>query len=118
MEETIQVGKPVTGMELIGRETEISLLLQLLSSGQSVVLIAPRRFGKTSVVLETLNRLKSQRKFTAYIDIFSTPTMQYMAEEITAKMLSNKKLDQAFYGFKKSVKNIFKNGTTPSRINK
>ena len=57
-----QVGKPVTGKELVGRENEISLLMEYLQMGQSVVLVAPRRFGKTSLVLEALTRLKDAHK--------------------------------------------------------
>ena len=50
-------GRPVTGAELVGRETEINEIIRTLNAGQSVVLIAPRRFGKTSVMLEVLDRL-------------------------------------------------------------
>jgi len=44
-------GKPVTGRQLIGREDIIRQVSQLTLNGQSVVLVAPRRFGKTSVIL-------------------------------------------------------------------
>jgi len=43
----MQVGKPLTGKEFIGRQKEAREIIQYLSMGQSVVLIAPRRFGKT-----------------------------------------------------------------------
>jgi hypothetical protein len=42
----MQVGKPLTGKEFIGRQKEAREIIQYLSMGQSVVLIAPRRFGK------------------------------------------------------------------------
>lgn len=36
-----QAGKPVKGKNFIGREKEISLLMEYMKMGQSVVLIAP-----------------------------------------------------------------------------
>ena len=52
--ENFQVGKPVTGKDFIGREEELKLMLQLLSQGQSIMLIDQRRYGKTSLVHEVL----------------------------------------------------------------
>ena len=43
-----QVGKPVYGNQLIGRNKELQLLKQLILAGQSIVIIVPRRMGKTS----------------------------------------------------------------------
>jgi hypothetical protein len=40
----VQAGKPASGHNFIGREQEVKIISQLLSMGQSVVLIAPRRF--------------------------------------------------------------------------
>ena len=59
MKSLFQAGRPVLGEKLIGREEILEKIIRLLISGQSVVLIAPRRFGKTSVVLEVLNRIKA-----------------------------------------------------------
>ena len=56
METLLQVGKPVYGNDMIGREEEIKLVEQLALHGQSVVLIATGRFGKTSILLEILGR--------------------------------------------------------------
>ena len=52
---SFQEGKPVTGNRLVGREEIIDQVLHLALSGQSVVLIAPRHFGKTSILLEVIN---------------------------------------------------------------
>lgn len=43
-----QVGKPVYGNNLIGCEKEIRLIKELIVAGQSIVIIAPCRMGKTS----------------------------------------------------------------------
>ncbi|MEP7171265.1 MAG: ATP-binding protein, partial [Bacteroidota bacterium] len=107
--ENIQVGKPVTGKDFIGREEELKLMLQLLSQGQSIVLIAPRRYGKTSLVTEALRRLDNKGFYTSYIDLFSNPTMDGLAADITQEVLSNKRLDKAFSIFMKNIKELVKN---------
>ncbi len=98
----------VTGSHLAGREDIIQQVLQLALGGQSVVLIAPRRFGKTSVLLEVLERLKQCDVFQAYVDFFSTPTKRILAEKITESVLTNKKLGSAFYKFKNNIKELLK----------
>jgi AAA+ ATPase superfamily predicted ATPase len=101
-------GKPVTGDQLIGRNSILDQIEKLVLSGQSVVLIAPRRYGKSSILLETLNRLKTKNVYRGYIDIFSTPTKRILSEKITETVLSNKKLDIAFHKMKTNIKEILK----------
>jgi len=48
----IQVSKPLTVSNLIGREQEILELAQFVNMGQSVALITPIRDSKTSILLE------------------------------------------------------------------
>jgi uncharacterized protein len=57
MEDVSQVGKPVFGDEFIGRENEIKQLINLVKSGQSIVILAPRRYGKTSLMNKVLESL-------------------------------------------------------------
>ena len=108
MKSLFQAGRPVVGEKLIGREQAIKQIISFLVGGQSVVLMAPRRFGKTSILLEVLNRVKSQGLFTAYIDIFATPTKRILAEQITESVLANRKLDKVFANFRKSISSILK----------
>ncbi len=107
--EKFQVGKPVTGKDFIGRDEELKLTMQLLIQGQSIVLIAPRRYGKTSLVNEALRRLDNKGFYTMYVDLFSNPTMDGLAADITQQVLSNKKLDRAFVNFTKNLKEMVKN---------
>jgi hypothetical protein len=100
---SIQVGKPVTGRDLIGRDEEITTILHLLKSGQSVVVIAPRRFGKTSLMFEVLRKIKQEKWFTCYVDLFSVPTLLALAERITESVLSNSRLSNLFRKFKDDV---------------
>lgn len=105
----LQAGKPVIGKDLIGREKEADLIKELLLQGQSVVLIAPRRFGKTSLALEVLSRLKKEGHFTAYLDLFAIPDIRHLSEQITTKVLSNKKLDKLFRDLRKNLGQLVKN---------
>jgi len=100
---TFPAGKPVTGKDLVGREEIVRQILTYVTHGENVVLIAPRRFGKTSVLLETLNRIQTEDYFKIYIDLFTTPTKRFFAERITEEVLSNKRLDAIFHRFKQNV---------------
>ena len=104
-----QVGKPVTGLNFIGRRTEIEQLKQYLLMGQSVVLIAPRRFGKTSLVLETIRQIKREGYYTAVVDIFSNPTLELFSKAIVSEVLENHKLKNAFVRSKKSALDMIRN---------
>ncbi|MCD6565764.1 MAG: ATP-binding protein [Bacteroidales bacterium] len=104
-----QVGKPVTGRDFIGREKELALLMEYMKMGQSVVLIAPRRFGKTSLVLEVLNRLKKQKYYTAFVDVFTNPILDLLSSEITEEVLKNHKLHKQFIAAKNSATALIQN---------
>jgi hypothetical protein len=62
------VGAPAEGIHLLGRELEIAKLARLVDDGKSVLLVAPRRSGKTSV-LRCLETALSARYRTAYVDL-------------------------------------------------
>lgn len=83
-------GRPVTGKHLVGREREVKNIMSLMRNGQSVMLSAPRRMGKTSILLEVLQRLKRQGWFVGNVDIFSAPTLVDLAELIVKTTLENR----------------------------
>ena len=105
----IQVGKPVTGSNLIGRDKDLSLIKELLVAGQSVVLIAPRRMGKTSVLTELLLQLKEEGFFTVSTDVFASPDILSLSKRITESVLANRKLDTVFRTALTSFAEAFKN---------
>lgn len=84
-------GVPVQGDGMVGREKEVQMLYELLKDGQSVIIASPRRFGKTSLILEVLKRLKKEEIFTADLDLFSVSSKRELAEQIVDKVLLNKK---------------------------
>jgi hypothetical protein len=105
----IQAGKPATGIHFVGREEELKIIARLLSMGQSVVLVAPRRFGKTSLVLELLRKLKTVDRYTAYVDVFASPTLELLSAQIVEAVLRNHKLDRFFTKSRKSAMAMIKN---------
>lgn len=105
----LKVGKPVTGADLIGREKEIREIINTLRSGQSVVLIAPRRFGKTSIMMEVQHRLSEEKYFTGSIDLFTIPDLGQLAYEITGQVLKNRKFEEAFVKLKTNLGEILTN---------
>lgn len=104
-----QVGKPVSGKDFVGREKELAILMEYIKMGQSVVLVAPRRFGKTSLVLEALNRLSEEGFYTAYIDVFTNPGIDMLSATITQEVLKNHKLNQQFARAKSSAVQMLRN---------
>lgn len=56
-----------------GRKQESEELLQLITGGNNVVLKAPRRLGKSSLIMHVLSQKQIQKHYnTFYVDILST----------------------------------------------
>lgn len=111
----INAGKPVTGKSFLGRNKEIDLILNMVESGQSVVIIAPRRYGKTSLVLEVLRRLNPDF-YKAFVDLFATPNMEELSLAITNAVLENQKLDKLFTKLKNSAISMIQNAKIKAAI--
>ncbi len=82
-------GKPVVGKDLIDRKEIISEIIYNVKGGQSVILASPRRYGKSSVILESLNRLKREGYLVGYIDLFEKTSLTEIAEGLVEAVLSN-----------------------------
>ncbi len=100
MKQLFPAGKPVSGNMLIGRKTLLTELTQILAIGQSIVLIAPRRYGKTSIALEILNQFKTKDWFISEIDIFNITDKQNFSEKIIESCLKNNPISIASYWHK------------------
>ncbi|MCP4753873.1 MAG: ATP-binding protein [Proteobacteria bacterium] len=64
----IIVGNVVTGGDFFGREKDIAKFIELLRNGSHVLLVGQRRLGKTSLMLETADRLREEA-ICLYVDI-------------------------------------------------
>jgi len=98
-----------TNEDFCNRTKEISDLLNYAKNGQNVVLLSPRRMGKSSLTLRVLKELKQEGYLTVYIDLlpvssekeFITKLATNIAKEI-GRDVSDKTMRQRFEGlFKK-----------------
>jgi uncharacterized protein len=75
-------GAVVAGEDFADREGELAQLVRALRGGEDVCLIAPRRYGKTSLVLRAVAKARAGGVGVAYLDLFRTPTKERLAEEL------------------------------------
>lgn len=109
IEKQFPAGVPVMGDDLVGREKEVKTLLDTLKNGQSVLLVAPRRMGKTSLALEVLKRLRKTGHFVADVDLFKVISKREFAEKIVNSALENKKIPNFVNKLKKGLGFVLKN---------
>jgi len=65
-----EVGNWVSGDKFWGREVEIQSFTELIDEGANILLTAPRRTGKTSLMREVARRLEERGRDTAiYVDL-------------------------------------------------
>lgn len=102
-------GVPVIGKNMIGRENEKKQIKRLLINGQSVILYAPRRMGKTSLALTILDELKKEGYFVGQTDIFQMPTLRILCQRIIETTLNNKKLEKLIKALNETISQAFKN---------
>lgn len=57
-ENPFRYGQVVTEEHFTNRTEEIKVVSEAIASGQSIILISPRRYGKTSLVINTLKKIK------------------------------------------------------------
>lgn len=92
MDNPFRYGELVSGEYFTNRSEELAELEQDLRSGQNVVVMSPRRFGKTSLILTVIDRLRKQGVLVAYLDLFGTPTkasfVQALARALYSGLLS------------------------------
>jgi AAA+ ATPase superfamily predicted ATPase len=66
------------------RSREIAELTSDIRNGQDVVLFAPRRFGKTSLLWRVEQELVTSDVLVAGVDLLRTPTREKLAEKLAA----------------------------------
>jgi hypothetical protein len=68
------------------RDSEVNELATDALNGQDVVVFAPRRFGKTSLVHRTAQRLTTQKALVAEVDLWVTPTKEKLAARLAREI--------------------------------
>ena len=82
MDNPFQVTKPVAPAEVIDRETESSQLAALAREGNNARLVAPRRYGKTSLLKRAQSDLEQSGWVTIYVDLLGIITLEDFAARI------------------------------------
>ncbi|MCK5087092.1 MAG: ATP-binding protein [Melioribacteraceae bacterium] len=87
-------GKIVKGKQFFNRKKEIAELISDINNHQNIILYAPRRYGKTSLVLKTFEELKKkQNKFIGlYIDFYQVNSIEKFITIMSNEYAANSKL--------------------------
>jgi hypothetical protein len=75
-------GHIATGEHFTDRARELHTLVADLSAGQSVVIISPRRYGKTSLALQAREQLEHEQVLVAYADLFRATSKRRLIDEL------------------------------------
>ncbi|MBW2265973.1 MAG: ATP-binding protein [Deltaproteobacteria bacterium] len=73
-------GEVVTGEHFTNRINEIKRLTLELGGGNNIFLISPRRYGKTSLIMNVLGHLKTEGFLTFYLDLYKVASLRELLE--------------------------------------
>src|SRR5436190_16790964 len=68
------------------RDAEVAELSTDAMNGQDVVIFAPRRYGKTSLVHRVAQRLTRRRALVAEVNLWFTPTKEKLAGRLAKQI--------------------------------
>jgi len=77
MDNPFVYGEVIPGDAFVDRETELDRLVADLGNGQKVFLISPRRYGKSSLIRQTLDALR--RRSALAVDVTVSSYSSYLA---------------------------------------
>ena len=87
MENPFEYQRIVVGKTFVDREQEIEILTKALLSGENMLLYSPRRLGKSSLLQETLLRIKDKRT-AIYVDLWECLTEAEIAEKLATGIIN------------------------------
>ena len=82
-------GDLVTDESFTDRQDELKQLKSDIVNGQNVALIAPRRYGKSSLVRAALSDLIGQGVLVVEVDLMATPTKERLAGKLAKSIDSD-----------------------------
>ena len=89
----LPVGNPAIGEDFIDREKEIAQILSALEK-DNVLLIAPRRFGKTSIMRRLEKELLNRGEISIFLEVEDVSSPQRFLSEIIMALVDNEKIRQ------------------------
>ncbi|MDR2848687.1 MAG: ATP-binding protein [Bacteroidales bacterium] len=103
-------GTVARGDNFYDRKVECTRIVQTLSGGNNLVLYAPRRFGKTSLVFKAIEQLERQGFICIYFDfmlVFSPESfVRLYTKALSAKQNNMEKFAQTFTSIIKNIRPI------------
>ena len=96
------VGNYVTGEKFWDREQDIALFTDLLDEGAHILMAAPRRIGKTSLMREVANRI-SDRYYCLHVDLQKTESPADAVTELSKATHPHKQLWDKTIGIFKNI---------------
>jgi len=73
-------GEVVTGADFADRKDEIKEFVRDLKDCEKIFLISPRRYGKTSLIINILTKLKKEQIYSIYIDLYKVTSLHKLLE--------------------------------------
>lgn len=107
--------EPVSVDDLIDRDAETTILLERATEGNNSRLVAPRRFGKTSLLRRALHDAQRDGWAAVYVDFFGVLTLTDIAQRIErayAEQLSGR-LASWFSGVRRMLRPTVRAGGGP-----
>ena len=102
------IGQPVVGEDLYGREYELARIWELLEQGEHILMLAPRRVGKTSLMQE-LRRAPHENWDVLYVDVEGGDGPTHCIATILAALAAEPRFRSGFEAlpFSSAIKDIF-----------
>lgn len=95
MANPFKYGTVVSGDDFADREAELRELTSKLKETVRIFLVAPRRYGKTSLIKNVLGILQRQRFLTAYVDLYwATSTREFLGLYTTAMIRGSRSISR------------------------
>jgi hypothetical protein len=107
--------EPVPAKELLDREDETRLLLKRADGGNSSRLVAPRRYGKTSLLNRVVEDARRAGWNAVYVDFFGVLTLDDIARRIERAYVEQLQGSSAtwFAGFRRMLRPTLRLGGGP-----
>jgi hypothetical protein len=98
-------GAPVYGKDFIDRKKHLLKFNSFIENNQHIMIKAPRRYGKTSLVVHLF---ESHQYHKIYVDVKRATSLQSLAEQIINEAYKHAGIDSVISKAKDSISSLFK----------
>jgi AAA+ ATPase superfamily predicted ATPase len=101
-------GGIVSGRDFADRKMELPEMIKEVTSGQSMLLYSPRRYGKSSLAVAVLDQLQKNNFMTAFIDLYGCVSEADLANKLIEKTVipAYDTMDKVLNFFKSSFSGV------------